>query len=170
MLFDALAIEWQYEPEGFELPCGRYLPDFWLPQVRHYAEVKPRPFDPTELTKATQLAALVGFPVLLLEGQPAQRLYATISGAEWDKTVGQWRVRGEVVDIGDSNHYWITEGRFYHDGCWDEPLGGTNPHHMEALFPPPLDVFLLEREWLDKHPITSALSARFEFLGRRTHP
>lgn len=32
VLFDALHITWDYEPEGFELPDGtRYLPDFWMP-------------------------------------------------------------------------------------------------------------------------------------------
>jgi len=31
--FDALGIEWVYEHEGYETPYGRYLPDFWLPQV-----------------------------------------------------------------------------------------------------------------------------------------
>lgn len=29
IFFDALGVEWEYEPEGFELPSGRrYLPDF----------------------------------------------------------------------------------------------------------------------------------------------
>lgn len=31
VLFDALKIRWEYELEGFELPSGRYLPDFLLP-------------------------------------------------------------------------------------------------------------------------------------------
>ena len=31
VFLDALKIEWQYEPQGFELPSGRYLPDFYLP-------------------------------------------------------------------------------------------------------------------------------------------
>ncbi len=31
VFFDALEMEWQYEPEGYELPNGeRYLPDFFL--------------------------------------------------------------------------------------------------------------------------------------------
>ena len=34
VFFDALGVEWEYEPEGFELPSGRrYLPDF---RVRCY--------------------------------------------------------------------------------------------------------------------------------------
>lgn len=42
VLFDALNIEYEYEPEGFELSDGtRYLPDFYFPRFEMYAEVKP---------------------------------------------------------------------------------------------------------------------------------
>lgn len=40
VFFDTLGIRWEYEPEGFELPSGRYLPDFWFPDHRLYGEVK----------------------------------------------------------------------------------------------------------------------------------
>jgi hypothetical protein len=33
VFFDALKIRWVYEHEGYETPTGRYLPDFWLPDV-----------------------------------------------------------------------------------------------------------------------------------------
>lgn len=34
VFFDALGLRWEYEKEGFELgKLGRYLPDFWLPDV-----------------------------------------------------------------------------------------------------------------------------------------
>lgn len=34
VFFDHLDIQWEYEPQGFELPTGRrYLPDFWLPGI-----------------------------------------------------------------------------------------------------------------------------------------
>lgn len=49
IFFDTLGIEWQYEPEGFELPSGRYLPDFFLPNIGtcgQWGEVKGR--TPTE--------------------------------------------------------------------------------------------------------------------------
>lgn len=36
VFFDALGIEWQYEPEGYDLgEAGWYLPDFWLPIQHH---------------------------------------------------------------------------------------------------------------------------------------
>lgn len=39
---DELSIKYRYEPEGYRLPDGRqYLPDFYLPQIDGFAEVKP---------------------------------------------------------------------------------------------------------------------------------
>jgi hypothetical protein len=46
VFFDAVGIPWEYELEGFELPSGLYLPDFWLPTIgRHgtWFEVKGPP-------------------------------------------------------------------------------------------------------------------------------
>jgi hypothetical protein len=42
VFFDALGVSWRYEHEGFELPSGRYLPDFWLPDVDVWVEIKGR--------------------------------------------------------------------------------------------------------------------------------
>jgi hypothetical protein len=38
---DAAGIEWQYEAEGFVLGGVRYLPDFYLPELKTFVEVKP---------------------------------------------------------------------------------------------------------------------------------
>jgi hypothetical protein len=45
VFFDAMRIEWMYEPEGFESRNGegdivRYLPDFYLPESGTWVEVK----------------------------------------------------------------------------------------------------------------------------------
>ena len=41
VFFDTAGIEYQYEPEGFELENGvRYLPDFYLPWFKCYVEIK----------------------------------------------------------------------------------------------------------------------------------
>jgi hypothetical protein len=41
VFFDTLGVRWEYEPEGFELDNGdRYLPDFWLPDIETWFEVK----------------------------------------------------------------------------------------------------------------------------------
>lgn len=41
VFFDALGIKYEYEPEGYELSDGsKYLPDFYLPDLKYYVEVK----------------------------------------------------------------------------------------------------------------------------------
>src|SRR3989442_1494282 len=41
IFFDAIGVEWEYEKEGFEIDGGiRYLPDFWLPELKLWYEVK----------------------------------------------------------------------------------------------------------------------------------
>lgn len=41
VFFDAAGIKYEYEPQGFEMDDGtRYLPDFYLPELDVYAEVK----------------------------------------------------------------------------------------------------------------------------------
>lgn len=43
VFFDEMGIKYEYEPEGFELSDGtRYLPDFYLPNLNYYVEVKGR--------------------------------------------------------------------------------------------------------------------------------
>ena len=46
VLFDALGIKWEYEPEGFDLGrAGRYLPDFRLTALDVWIEIKPTPIE-----------------------------------------------------------------------------------------------------------------------------
>lgn len=53
VFFDTLGIEWQYEAEGYETAAGRYLPDFWLPGLGHWVEVKGR-FTPADLKRTAE--------------------------------------------------------------------------------------------------------------------
>lgn len=42
VFFDSLPLRYEYEPEGYELGGGaRYLPDFYLPDIDTYIEIKP---------------------------------------------------------------------------------------------------------------------------------
>ena len=44
VFFDTAGIRWEYEPQGFELPSGKkYLPDFYLPDVQRWIEIKGDP-------------------------------------------------------------------------------------------------------------------------------
>lgn len=69
VFFDACDIKWRYEPEGFELPSGRYLPDFWLEGIKIWVEVKPTPhFDRWPMM---ELVLATGHPCLTVEGLPS---------------------------------------------------------------------------------------------------
>lgn len=71
VFFDHMFIKYHYELEGYNLPSGRYLPDFYLPNFERgcFAEVKPK-FSVEEKMKCQELCDLAKKPVLLLEGPP----------------------------------------------------------------------------------------------------
>lgn len=79
--FDALSIKWQYEPEGFVLDDGTlYLPDFWMPDLQTFAEVKPKPFTQPEFAKCELLLQ----PCLILDtGNPEIYTGYYITGFDW---------------------------------------------------------------------------------------
>lgn len=111
--FDALEIQWQFEREGFDLPTGKYLPDFWLPQVRMWAEVKPKEFTSTEYRLIRELAKATEFPVLKLIGPPESKAYYAVEKTE-----------GIESDYAITNMY-LDEHRFYSSpgddlSCFDE--------------------------------------------------
>lgn len=71
VFFDALKIEFEYEPEGFHLSSGDYLPDFWLPQHELWVEVKPDEGITERAEKlATELCESTNFPVIVTNGLP----------------------------------------------------------------------------------------------------
>lgn len=61
LFFDQLGVTWAYEPEGYALPSGNYLPDFWLPSISGGCWFEVKGVNPTdtecqlmlELTEAT---------------------------------------------------------------------------------------------------------------------
>lgn len=76
VFFDALGVRWEYEKEGFDFGNGvRYLPDFWLPDLRMWAEVKAERFTDEEWAKARALADGTRCEVLRLVGVPTYTVY-----------------------------------------------------------------------------------------------
>jgi hypothetical protein len=86
-----LEIKFQYEPEGYHLPSGDYPPDFYLPELQTFVEVKPGPGPdwpkidvppdplPREAKLGRELVSLAppktGF--LLVYGDPIDVMYDT---------------------------------------------------------------------------------------------
>ena len=71
VFFDALGVKWQYEKEGYDLgDAGWYLPDFWLPEMGIWAEIKGQEASTDEKQKAYRLSALSKKGVLMIQGMP----------------------------------------------------------------------------------------------------
>lgn len=62
VLFDALRIPWQYEPQGYQIGEQTYLPDFYLPQSKTWVEVKGSEEDFLERGTLYSAAASGGLP------------------------------------------------------------------------------------------------------------
>ena len=75
--FDSIGVDYEYEPEGYELDGVRYLPDFWIPcpdfheKGGYFVEIK-RKGTPNkgETQKAILLAKESGHTAIILCGDP----------------------------------------------------------------------------------------------------
>jgi hypothetical protein len=66
VMLDALDIAWRYEPEGFALSNGMdYLPDFLLPDVEAWIEIKGTAPNEEDFEKATALCLDSKNPVFI---------------------------------------------------------------------------------------------------------
>jgi hypothetical protein len=83
VFFDALGIRYEYEPEGFVLENGKsYLPDFFLPELKTYVEIKPAKtmelphydgmteFENPKYAYATAAFTQADFAFLIAQGDP----------------------------------------------------------------------------------------------------
>lgn len=136
VFFDAAGIDYRYEPEGFELTDGtRYLPDFFLPAVGVYVEVKsPARWTDAERAKIVSAAAS-GLTIITLgeiprHGSAPQFVY--FSNTREDPDDGFTYCKGGVFDPEDRHRlvFDIEPFPFLHSGvAWEgadgESLQGT---------------------------------------------
>lgn len=93
IFFDEIGWEWLYEFEGFHLKSGNYLPDFFLPKMDMFAEVKPKELNELEMKKCLELSNGEytdgkKHKVILLEGSPSLKYYRMIiDGGIYDNIV-----------------------------------------------------------------------------------
>lgn len=114
VFFTTMELQFQYEPEGFQFEDGtRYLPDFFLPNIEMWAEVKPVEPTTEELAKARMLARASKSPVIFLIGPPDFRLYEIVG---WADDVREWV--DASVSLDTHRH-----AKLYADGrlWWDNP-------------------------------------------------
>lgn len=137
VILDKVGARWQYEPEGYRLPSGSYLPDFLLPDLSCYLEIKPEVADQAERDRieqlARELALVTGRTIFVAWGLPDPR-YVDQNGP--NPHVYSDYAGGKVTrnDDGWDNHYTLTrcpncgsvgfvfEGRAerlaHATGCW----------------------------------------------------
>ena len=130
VFFDALNIQWQYEPEGFDLDGLFYLPDFHLDTVDMWAEVKPQKLTSEQREPLIRLARETRRPVLMLVGTPENKPYDAI---EWSYQTSAWDGTQIAPDwftiqycLTNYHNYPRDEHRFYaspggkDDSHWDD--------------------------------------------------
>lgn len=158
VFFDALGVKWSYEHEGFELPGGgRYLPDFFLPEIGLWVEIKPGALTVQEVYKATQLVAGTKQPLFISAGMPD----------EYGRLV--WHTTGEdyEIDVSDETMVSASWNRSYveyltHDPTLDKPwLDRRLRSEMVFLHHSPRRVKPLASRNLAA--LEAARAARFEF-------
>lgn len=124
VFFDTLGIEYEYEPEGFEFEGGtRYLPDFWLPQVSRWAEVKPKQFDTKEFDLCRKLADKTLNECILIDSSPQPHEYFEI-GSCGDKYTNyldflKHRKSGGNCGVALVTEYLENEKRFFYCSEYD---------------------------------------------------
>lgn len=144
IFFDTLGIRFEYEPEGFELDnVGRYLPDFWLPDLNVWVEIKREGGQDEGWEKCWELAKQSGKNVLFVLGNPWPNEYKIIDFKP-SMIVEQAHdqiIEGEWAECRRCDGFWVTQHgeSAYSLLCtcapdlWKEPLYGEDaPRLMKA--------------------------------------
>jgi hypothetical protein len=144
VFMDTIGLKFVYEPEGYDLPDGtRYLPDFYLPEVRWFAEVKPFMADFGRKNKAYPFTQYTGYPALLLNGEPALTSYTGIEKFE----------DGVIDTIDYSLDIWTFRQAFEEGRLFSQPN-----YECMVLKPDDLELAFSIRY---RAGVEAALSARF---------
>ena len=148
IFFDIQGIKYEYELEGFDLgAAGYYLPDFYLPVVKMWGEVKPIELTEEERRKAEALATMTLRPCLMLIGAPDLKEYDSIEYCtSWDND--HLEQAGEII----SYPYTLAVTKWY-----------KNENRFPVMYcqEPQQFIYMLEgNRYIDA--VHRARSARFE--------
>lgn len=73
-VFTALGMSFDYEPATFRLPNNTiYVPDYWMPGIKRFIEIKPFLPRQGEIRKARSLVTKTGNPLFFFCGMPRIR-------------------------------------------------------------------------------------------------
>lgn len=114
VFFDAVGLEWEYEPEGYTDGEISYLPDFWLPGIDMFFEVKPDYISSDaelqiEIKKAKMLVFGSGRELIMSSGPPAEghNLVFFPIDSEWSEATVQCGPYAIREDRRDDGLFWL---------------------------------------------------------------
>lgn len=131
VFFEKLGIKWEYEKEGYELSGGyRYLPDFWLPEVDCFFEVKGE--QPTDQERL----------LALLLSSESKKLVVIASGTMsveelrvGDRSYGEWPSKGFQIELfaGPAHAMWNAKAHDF--PIWNWSFESDLPPFIASTFP-----------------------------------
>lgn len=91
IFFRALGLKPEYEKEGFDLgEAGWYLPDFWLPELGCWVEIKPEAFTREERRRCDALGFATGRWVVMLSGMVGEEEMGGIGWWDFEEEGNGW--------------------------------------------------------------------------------
>jgi hypothetical protein len=150
VFFNHAGMRYEYEKEGYQLPIGRYLPDFFLPDLGVWLEVKGVLPTDREIALAVHLHIMTDFEVLIAIGAP--------SATDQIIRVPQREHEGESTryhfcdDRKNKGEFWLQSEE---SGCFSiGPSSGVDHGKYPGIFSATRDGYAASR------------FARFEFGGK----
>ena len=105
-MMDAMGVAWVYEPQTVVTRHGGYMPDFFLPAVGAFVEVKGPTPSQGEREKAWDTQQVTGFPVAFAYGRAEM-----VGGELFHGMLSYFSERGEVsystAEIGAAVRRWF---------------------------------------------------------------
>lgn len=102
--FDQLGIHWKYEAVRLELVSGSYTPDFWLPKLKWWVEVKPNS-ESAEIGRYKEVVEMERRPFLVLVDKPIVGIYKIRYICGWKNG----DLIGQFAQLQNNSQLWIAE-------------------------------------------------------------
>jgi hypothetical protein len=114
VFFDALGVSWEYEKQGYALASGCYLPDFYLPDLECWVEIKPDTPSDLEKSLSEELADFTDRPALFGIGLPgAERLWVYCQDANDNGGGLYWWDDAEIGECSVGRIHWAFDMHGY---------------------------------------------------------